>query len=622
MTFEWSNAFWVLQAALTALVVLRLLRSRRREMLSGSLLIWKRLAAKETARPTRTFKLDRSFWLQAAALGALGAALSGPVLEHFSQQGRRIAVVLDNGPAARARMPDGKRVWDQVVRDAHDFLSQLDAADQVELLVSSPLPRRLKSGGARPLNAALAELDRVQPALSGPDTLAVWRYALEYTGEQSEQKNATEPLDVVVVCSPRVAPPGARDTTGERTHWLVSGNTPELSNVALTAVGSTALQAKDEASRAVEVLVRVSNFSAHPALGHLELHVPAASNQVKQSRSLEIPAGTSAGVAFRIEQFPLPTLRIEWSPVSNAPDALLEDNSIVLAPQAQRLPLVRMNGNAPHVEDLWASTGGTQFLREEDPRSADLEVYVDAVPHEVPATARAAIFFAPAASFGPFEVAAASVSRPVAFRCAHDDPLTRGSSMSPEGLGFPILRARRFSQWGDWQPLLRDSDGNVLAARFRLSAGRTGYVFAFVPGDGWPRERKLEPPAFPALLLRLLSEATRMGEPYSALPVAVLERPSGEPLPPDWSPQLAEDGQTGTGVLDVHASNLSGVYAARIAAPLKPPALLSTRRTQPSTLALLFSILALTLIVIEMHLEPASVRTPSADPKHSSLPVS
>lgn len=608
MSLAAPHALWLFPAAVAVLVLLQLYRSRRREVLAGSLMLWRRVAAKEHAPRKRRIVFDRSFALQCAALLCLAVAVAGPALTVGAAPGRRVVLLLDNGPASRAHAikGGGARAWDACRGAANAFLDQLDAHDRVQLAASSPAPRVL--GDATSPTQARTKLEELMPALSGPDAEAAWLFALDAARTFDPAGDARE---AVVAVSARPAPEAAAGTV-----WQCVTPEGPRANVALSAFGSAVLPAKEGAPPA-EILVQARNFGPAEVSGRVVLEVPGSGGKLeeKDTRALKLAAGAAAGAAFRLEA-PLPALRLTWrSDAGTGEDALPEDDAVTARPREVSPPRVRVHGSLPHLEDLYAKGLNAKLLALDDEGPADLEVYADGVPAEVPGNARAALFVAPQAGFGAFEVENETLQRPRAHP-GEADPLTAGMPASADGLDVVIEEARVLKAAGDLKALWRDAEGHPLAARFALRDGRPAFVLAFVPGSG-PRERLLEGPPLAALLVRMLAEAAGAREPYVVTVAAAQERAAGNALPLDWTPSL----ERGEGVLDASASALPvGVQdSARLDAAALPVA----SAPEQWDLAPWLAALALLLMLAEMFLErsplaaakPAQAAKPAADEK-------
>ena len=489
----------------------------------------------------RRIPLDARFLVEVLTLGALAVALAGPRLTSRSPIGRRVVLILDNAPAARARQPSGRPVWEDLAKAASEVQWSLSSADRLAIACTSPLLRRLDGGAGLEPSEAAKLLRSLEPALSGPSVEEVYFFACQ---EARLFGGPDQPAPVLVV-SARAAPSALPPSP--RVRWRTAGPGPVLGNVGFTAFGSSA-----EAGGA-ELLVQVRNFSAHSATGQVQLE---SDGRPLATKDVALAPEGSAGVAFHVAAGPRAPLVLIWH-AQAGPDALPEDDRLVVAPRQLRRPKVRWHGAAPHLEDLFRLALDAESVPLESSVEADLEIYVDAVPESVPAGARSALLLAPPRDFSPCEVLPGVVEWPAAWR-GQDDPLTRNLLDGPDGLGFPIAKARRLRQVGDWRVLIQDGLGGCLVARFRLAEGRPAYVCAFVPGEGlgWARERKFDHPGLAALLLRLLREASGSSEPYTVETAAELEKAVGKPLPLSWSPAYDAARNTGQGVLDLRVSRL------------------------------------------------------------------
>ena len=605
MSFEHLYALGFFPLALLALILLQFYRSRRREILAGSLLLWRRVAAKETAPRKRRLLWDRYFWLEVGVLGALTLALTGPALAVFAPPGRRVAMLLDNGPAARARMANGGRVWEDVLAAANETLSRLGPADRVALSASAPFPRRLDAGsegqGMTPGEARSAA-EALVPALSGP-TSAAAKFALL---EAAREFGGAEGPALALAFSPRAAPDA--ESGPARARWRRVGSGVPLENTALTAFGS-ALTLRD-GQAAAEILVQVRSFSTSTGVvrGRLVLETQGGAPPRREERPLTLaaagPLGAVSSATFLLAGKDLPPVKISWV-AQRGPDALPEDDVLCARPRSISPLKVRLHGSAPHLERLYREALGAGVSKPGATDDPDLEIYVDHVPEELPAHTRAALFLAPASGFGSFEVTP-RVFTPNSVHPGRADPLLEGLHDTPTGLGFAIGQARELRATGDLQLLLRDEAGHPLAARFRIRGGCTGYVLAFVPGAELTSQRQMP---LAALLLRILREAAGSVEPYAVQKAGEIEKASGVALPLDWAPGMnsALNPHAGSGVLDLDASDLASSLGAPAGEALDLESWLPAAR--PATFALWPWLvgLALLLVLLEQGLERSQV---------------
>ncbi|MCZ7645784.1 MAG: BatA domain-containing protein [Planctomycetota bacterium] len=617
MTFAHAWALYALfPLALAALVLLQLYRARRRELVAGSLMLWQRVASQTAAPPRRTLPLDLAFWLQVLILFLLCLALADGAWTATSAPGRRVALLVDNGPSARARKGDGRPVWTDVASAAREILERLGPDDRVALLASAPLPRLLSpEEGLAPADVR-AKLDALAPALSSPDADECARALLE----EARVFGVAGTPAAALACSPRAAPALVQSLA--HAAWRTVGPGPGLPNVALTAVGSEVVPsaAPAEKTAEAEVLVQVRNFGPVEAAGRVRLESLDPRRDLRDERALKLGAagapGAIAGVAFRVTGPEFPPLRLAWHP-DGAPDALPEDDALTAAPRPVTRPSVRFFGEAPEVAALFEHGLHAERLKPGDARVADLAVFVDRVPAEsAEEAARAVLLLAPPAAYGAFEVGEELLKRPKVL-AGDPDELTRGFEAGAQGLDLPIAEARSLQPVGDVKPLLRDASGRLLAGRFRLAGARMGYVLAWAPGEELRKREQHLPLA--ALLIRLLREAQGAREPYAVEPLAARERAGGTPSAADWSAGLEPGAAAGVGVLDPSASALAlgePVSGAPDLAALLPEGRPETALLWPYAAALALLALLFELLRERRPQEPAgsAVPLPRAEP--------
>jgi len=529
---------WIVPAAALALIILQLIRSRRREVYAGSLMLWRRVAAKEKAPKKPRPVFDALFWTQLGAFALLALALCDPFFVSQREPGRRLVLLIDNSPAARAHDASGRPLWEALRKETAALLAELHGADRVILVSSAPGPARIGGDEGLTQAEALAALDKLTPALSAPETENAWTFALEHARNAG---TAEDPAPLAAL-SFRDAPAGA--LLDARHLWVRVSAGDFQGNAALTAAGAVTTP-----GGAIEVLVQVRNFSDTPRAGTLRFESLDAKIALQQAVPLTLDAQGTSSAHLRLPTPPFPPLRATLA--LEGGDAWPEDDTLVLVPQTTHAPRVRLHGNASHLEKLWSTALAAQFLKLGDTGATDLEVYVEEVPAQPPENANAILLLAPSESFPPFEVPAAEALQAPFVRLKGEDELTRGMKDSESGLFF-IPQARKFAAAGDLKTILEDKAGNPLAARFRLRDGRTGYVLAFVPGLG-PADKKFDESqtALVALLLRLLKEATGAGDPYTCARAGDVERKTGTALPLNWTPDLQCNG-----ILDERASRL------------------------------------------------------------------
>lgn len=544
---SWPGAFWLAVPVLAALVLFRLYRTRRKELVTGSLLLWRRLAAQQPkARPKRVL-VDSSLALQAAAMLALIAALAGPGLTMTDISGRGLVLVLDNAPPARTRTTAGTPAWQRVQEQAQAILRELRPRDTVFLARTSPQPKLLVAAG-RPAEAARAVAEQ-QPALSGPAAEQSWLFALDIARRPAKSRALR-----AVVVSLREEP-AAAGAVGpaflSAASWLtVVPSSPALANAGIVDFG--ALPVARDGQAEAQVLVRLRNYAAQAVQGTVRCEVLGGTDDAApQAQPCVLGAQGEEAVVFSVPREPARALRLAWSRDDGAADGLPEDDVIVAAPRQVGAPRVRLHAPVPALARLYRVALNAVFVLPDDAGGADLEVYCGSVPERVAESSRGVMLLAPEAGYRlVFDVSGKTLVWPKLQR-DESDPLTKGIVDRPEGV-FAVPQACEILATGDFKPLLKDAaTGRAMAARFTDEKQRFGLVLAFVPGAGFPPERMLEP-ELAAVLVRAAAEAAGMGELFKVARAETLELQSGEPLALDWHPSPAA--QSGAGVLDEAAS--------------------------------------------------------------------
>ena len=543
LTF-WPAAFWLIPPVLAVLVWLRFFRTRRQEIMAGSLLLWRRLAAQQPKAPPKRFQIDRSLVLQVLALLALITALAGPHFSLNQNRGRALILVVDNGPQSRARNTDSKLLWTNVVEKSEAILRQLQPTDSVYLARTAPLPKIL-APGVSPA-AALEVLRNLKPALSGPDASAVWLFA-----NDAARSLAKESPQALVAVSLQERPAAA----GPGRQWLCAAPKTALANAAIVDFGATPVT--QNGIPATQILVRLKNFSAQPADGSVSLE--ANENVRPQVQNITLAPQAEQGVVFTLDvgfqAAPAP-IRIAWRRADGKPDSLPEDDAVVAAPRPRRIPRVRFHTPVPALERLYDTALGATFVAPNDAAGADLEIYAGSVPEKIPDGSRAFLLLSPEAGYHSFfDVGEKTLSNPRAQR-DEDEPLTRGIGDKTTSL-FVIPKACELLKTGDFKSVVKDSKTErALVARFVDEQKRPAFVLAFVPGADLPAGRLLEP-ELAAILVRIALISAGSGDPFEITPAEKMELASGEPLPPEWLPEIASAGRSGAGVLNEAVSALS-----------------------------------------------------------------
>jgi hypothetical protein len=136
-----------------------------------------------------------------------------------------------------------------------------------------------------------------------------------------------------------------------------------------------------------------------------------------------------------------------------------------------------------------------------------------------------------------------------------ENDLTRGMTEAVQS-SFLVRHARELKPIGDFESLVIDRvSKRTLLASFVEDRRRNGYVLAFVPGEGFAAERRLEP-ALAAVLVRMALQAAGSGDPYVVRKLAEIEQQRDAPMPADWPAKTSGEKFDGLGMLDENASAL------------------------------------------------------------------
>lgn len=554
LTFAHPLAFCLLPPALLLLVIFRLLRARRATLDVGSLLIWQRLSALNLTPDKRKFAFDFSLLLQSLALLALIAALAFPAVTLAKGRGREMFFLIDNGPLSRARQ-SGVPGLNALVGNVRKRLAASSDDDRVFLARSAPFPVLL-SRSSIGKNAALALLGEISPALSGPEAKSIEAYAVD----RARNLNPGAPPPAVIFslsAPPDLQAPRAPRAAG-KTFWAGADSPANvkmrLDNVAIVDAGSEINERLGGAGR--RILVRVANFSTAAADGNVLLEVSENGALVTlEKQTLSIPPNASLAAGFQIPARLDAPLRVSWRNASGTDDALNEDDAVMFFPRSSRAPRIRVRSELPALEKLFKSALGAEIETAESAGDApaDLDIYIQNVPEEIPASSKAALFVAPSKGYrGYFDIGPSNVVWPKV-ESGDADPLN--ADIPAGDAGISVSKAVEILQTGDFKTLLRDTASRrALALKFSDEKARPCYVLAFIPNEGLAAERLLDPP-LAALLTRIAREAARSGPPYLLTKAAEIETATGRPLPLGWRPS-AEDTSIVSGVLDERASNL------------------------------------------------------------------
>jgi hypothetical protein len=537
------GVFWLLPAILVVLIILRFFQSRRQEMLAGSLLLWRRLAAQQPKiRPKRVI-IDRSLVLQFLALSCFIAALASPTWALQQESGRRILLVIDNSVASRAQQQDKTQLIKYVRDAANKTLAHLESRDRVSVAASAPIPK-LRSANVLRVTDARAELNAIAPSLSALTPAQI----ISFAADRANTLGDGSPLPYVVV-SLQNAPEGVPES-----QWICCAPNTTLANVGIVEFGAVPVGDK------VQVLVRLKNYSPAAATGRVQCRLMGSENPPAQEEPLELQADATDAVVFSVPNGSGADthLRITWIAADGKPDALPDDDVIIAVPRKVAAPRVRFHAPVPALEQLYREALNAEIITGDAPASdtpIDLEVFVRTPPESIPATSRALMLLAPSTGYRTiFDVGSAPLENPQPQRDKENE-LTRGMAEGVQS-PFTLRRAVELKPTGDFESLVIDRVSHrTLIASFVEDARRRGYVLAFVPGEGFSAERRLEP-SLAALLVRMALNSAGSGDPFVVQRIAQIERRLETPLPVDWWSRATIYATGGIGLLEESASRL------------------------------------------------------------------
>ncbi|MHC5057376.1 MAG: hypothetical protein ACYTKD_22105 [Planctomycetota bacterium] len=467
--------------ALVLVALLHLMQSRWKRRVVGSLMIWRRVAARglelRACRPT----LDLALLVGLAGAAALVMAAAGPRLVASARAGREVVVVLDNGTASLTENPAGRDRFHGAAALAAGELAPLDAGARAAVVATSPSPRVVAPMGG-PAEARAALLGKVRPCQVTGSLPAAVSLALAQGGAQAE----------VVVLTSRALP-----SSPARVRRVAVGR--ESANVGVIHADFSDARAfvavRSFAAQPVEA--RVSLKSIGPDARELAFEevslAPLGRADVLLEPGRHAPAALAGARAVAVE-------------VAAAGDDLAADDVAFAARSGGGVRTVGLVGDpgeaflralwAARVETVALAGGGVPGDMSED---IDALVYASEVPPSWPPPVPT-ILVAPEESVGPLEML--------------DDELRDVRAMFAGGegratptRGFPptviaVGRARRVRILGAAEPLLEsagESGGEVLAARVASGGAPVVYI-GFRPEDSdWP-----ERASFPVFVARVL----------------------------------------------------------------------------------------------------------------------
>lgn len=424
MEFLNPGAFYA-AALLPLLLIPYLIRSHRRRQLFSSLLLFQELAQRPESRRWRWLKLPPIFFLQLLLLGLLLLALAEPLV---SLRPTKLAVVIDNSASMQA-LEGGQSRFELARGEARSLIQSASGETTVGLYRTVP---RLEGVGREGLGRAeaLRVIDGLKPYDLGEPA--------DDLGEKIAGLKKEKQYDRVYFVTDRRA---AR--AGENVR-IISVGKPK-SNLAITSfeVSRPAL-----ASPRLKAALEVQSFS--DVEEKVKLSVKTG-EKVLVTRSLTIPPGRSAGVAF--EDLPRQAYyeaRLEIS------DGLAVDNRrFALPPSDKSLRILAVSPRPSSFASLRAVPGisvkvispeAYEKSREEE---HSLELFHYSAPAAIPA--KHALFVLPPRE-NPVVTVGQSLTRPVISGWREPHPLTGyvnfalfrpsfGRALSPLSFGDEIVKS-------------------------------------------------------------------------------------------------------------------------------------------------------------------------------------
>ena len=311
-------ALLLVACVVVAVLLAYLIRPRRRRIVVGSNLIWRRVGAGSGA-PREPWRWLLSLLLAMAIGLAIALALARPEVAALAGHARRIVLIMDTAPTMAARTRDGGSRWRHALLRAQRIVQGAgpgSAFAVLDTMGQAPSPEFVDAG------EALDRLARLEPAPAGTarmpwlppdDPTAHWRHEL-------------------VLITDGVAPLEIAAGAQVQSVFEAADNAAILSFEAL---------AEQRDPTRYQALAQVLNASTADRRVVLEL---SGENRVLVSRELEVPAGQSVYPGYDVSAFAAGTLRAR---VRLADDALPADDLAytVVPPHAPRRVMLVSAGN-------------------------------------------------------------------------------------------------------------------------------------------------------------------------------------------------------------------------------------------------------------------------------------
>jgi hypothetical protein len=472
--------------ALVLVALLHLMQSRWKRRVVGSLMIWRRVAARGLELRARRPTLDLALLMGLAGAAALVMAAAGPRLVSSARAGREVVVVLDNGTASFTKRPDGRDRFHEAVVLGLDELASLEAGSRAALVATSPSPHVVAPMG-HPVEAQIALNGKAWACQVTGSLPAAVSLALAQGGAEAE----------VVVLTSRALPPSP-------------------ANVRRVAVGreSTNVGIVHADFSDARAFVAVRSFAAQPVEARISLESiePDARELAIDEVSLA-PLGRADVVLEPgpAAAAPLAGARAVAVRASAAGDDLAADDVAFAARSGGGVRTVGLVGDPGEafLRALWAARVETVALvsggvPEDMSETIDALVYSSEVPRSWPPSLPT-ILVAPGESVGPLEMLDDELRDVRAMFAGGEGRATPTRGFPPTEIA--VGRARRVRVLGAAEPLM-ETGGEVLAASVASGGAPVVYI-GFRPEDSdWP-----ERASFPVFVARVLDGfAPRGGE--------------------------------------------------------------------------------------------------------------
>ncbi len=501
MTLLHPAALWT-GLALVLVALLHLMQSRWKRRAVGSLIIWKRVAARgvelRASRPT----LDLALLIGLAGAAALVVAAAGPRLVTAARPGREVVIVIDNGTASLTEDSSGQNRFDEAITLARAELASLGGGARAGVVATSPSPRIIAPmGDPAEARASLKTMAKVRPCQVTGSLSAAISLALAQGGAEAE----------TVVYTSRALPPSP----------------PPVRRVAVGSE-STNLGIIHADFSDARAFVAIKSYAAQPVEARVSLRTLEPDSRVLASEDVRLAPLGRADVVLEPGGDAAATLagaRAVAVEISSATDDLAPDNTVFAARTsrgARRVGIVGDPGE-PLLRALWAARVETVALAGGTvPEDVDALVYVSRAPPSWPPLLPT-ILVAPDESIGPLQILDDELRDVRGIFVGARDRATPTRGFPPGEIA--VERSRRVRILGAAERLL-ESRGEILAALVS-SEGAPVLYLGFRPEDSeWPQRA-----SFPVFIARVLEGFGPRGDGKGRLGFARVGDVAGRHLP-------------------------------------------------------------------------------------------